>query len=158
MKNSAPSWSRKFSKCPCGKSPRTPASTGPWSPTASRKNKEASYGYDALNDKFGDMFDFGVVDPTKVVRYALQNAASVASLLLTTDSIVVEEPKDEEDGHDDHHHDMGMGGGMGGMGGMGGHGNARHDVIRSAGMIVSKYFRFKNSLGTAHSTSNHISR
>jgi len=84
-----------------------------------KKNQETSYGYDALNDRFGDMFDFGVVDPTKVVRSALQNASSVASLLLTTDSIVVEEPKEEEDDHDDHHHDMGMGGGMGGMGGMG---------------------------------------
>jgi chaperonin GroEL len=85
-----------------------------------KKSKEANYGYDALNDKYGDMFEFGVVDPTKVVRFALQNAVSVAALLLTTDSIVVEEPKEEADGHDDHHHDMGgMGGGMGGMGGMG---------------------------------------
>ena len=90
-----------------------------------KKSKDANYGYDALNDKYGDMFEFGVVDPTKVVRFALQNAVSVASLLLTTDSIIVEEPKKEDDHHDDHHHDMGgmggMGGmGMGGMGGMGG--------------------------------------
>ena len=83
------------------------------------KSKDASYGYDALNEKYGDMFDFGVVDPTKVVRCALQNAASVANLLLTTECIVVNEPKKEEkDGHHDHHHDD-MGGGMGGMGGMG---------------------------------------
>ena len=78
----------------------------------------------ALNDRYGDMFEFGVVDPTKVVRSALQNAASVACLLLTTESIVVEEPKaPEADGHHDHHGDGGMGGmggmGMGGMGGMG---------------------------------------
>jgi len=80
------------------------------------KSKQASYGYDAQNDKFGDMIEFGIIDPTKVVRAALQNAASVAGLLLTTDSIIVEEPADEEeDHHDDHHHDMG--GGMGGMGG-----------------------------------------
>ena len=85
-----------------------------------RKSKQANYGYDALNDKYGDMIEFGVIDPTKVVRSALQNAASVAGLLLTTDSIVVEEPAEEDDDHphDDHHHDMGgMGGGMGGMGG-----------------------------------------
>ncbi|MFO1096297.1 MAG: chaperonin GroEL [Planctomycetaceae bacterium] len=95
-----------------------------------RKSNEKNYGYDALNEVYGDMFEMGVVDPTKVVRSALQNAASVSSLLMTTDSIVVEEPKQEaDDHHHDHHHDGGMGGmggmgggmpGMGGMGGMGG--------------------------------------
>ncbi|GAB5443266.1 MAG: chaperonin GroEL [Fuerstiella sp.] len=88
-----------------------------------KKEKKASYGYDALNDKYGDMLSFGVVDPAKVVRTSLQNATSVASLLLTTDCIVVEEPVEEEAGGDDHHHDHdmgGMGGGMPGMGGMGG--------------------------------------
>jgi len=78
------------------------------------KSKDKSYGYDALNDRYGDLFEFGVVDPTKVVRIALQNAASVASLLLTTEAIVVEAPKPKEDNHHDHHHD-----GMGGMGGGG---------------------------------------
>ena len=89
-----------------------------------KKLKDKSHGYDALNDKYGDMFDFGVVDPTKVVRSALQNAASVACLLMTTDSIVVDEPKKEDkDAHHDDHHDMGGGmGGMGCMGGMGGMG------------------------------------
>jgi chaperonin GroEL len=92
-----------------------------------RKNKDKNYGYDAMADRYGDMFEFGIVDPTKVVRTALQNAASVASLLMMTDSIVVEEPKKEkEGGGGDHHHDMGgmggMGGGMPGMGGMGGMG------------------------------------
>ncbi len=82
-----------------------------------RKEKKVSFGYDALNDTYGDMLQFGVIDPTKVVRTSLQNAFSVASLLMTTDCIVVNEPKKAEDGHhDDHHHD----GGMGGMGGMGG--------------------------------------
>ncbi|RMG37176.1 MAG: chaperonin GroEL [Planctomycetota bacterium] len=71
------------------------------------KNTDPNYGYDALNDRYGDMFEFGVVDPTKVTRSALQNAASVACLLLTTESIVVEEPKEEEEDHHDHHHDMG---------------------------------------------------
>jgi chaperonin GroEL len=95
-----------------------------------KKEKKATYGYDALNDKYGDMLSFGVVDPAKVVRTSLQNATSVASLLLTTDCIVVEEPVEEEAGGDDHHHDHdmggmgggmpGMGGGMPGMGGMGG--------------------------------------
>ena len=92
-----------------------------------RKSSDKNYGYDALNDKYGDMFEMRVVDPAKVVRSALQNAASVASLLMTTDSIVVDEPKEEEDDHHhDHHHDGGMGGmggmggGMPGMGGMGG--------------------------------------
>lgn len=88
-----------------------------------RKMKKATEGYDALNDRYGDMIEFGVVDPTKVVRSALQNAASVATLLLTTDSIIVEEPVVESDDHHDDHHDMGgmggMGGGMPGMGGMG---------------------------------------
>lgn len=88
-----------------------------------RKNESKDFGYDALNEKYGDMFEFGVVDPTKVVRSALQNGVSVATLLMTTDSIIVEEPKEESE--DDHHHDHdhgmgGMGGGMGGMGGMGG--------------------------------------
>ncbi len=90
-----------------------------------RKEKKVSAGYDAMNDRYGDMFSFGIVDPAKVVRSSLQNAASVASLLLTTDCIIVEEPVEEsDDHHDDHHHDMGgmggMGGGMPGMGGMGG--------------------------------------
>lgn len=89
-----------------------------------KKSSDPNYGYDALNEKYGDMFEFGVVDPVKVVRCALQNAASVANLLLTTECIVVNEPKKEDkDGHHDHHdHDGGMGGmggmGMGGMGGM----------------------------------------
>ena len=84
-----------------------------------RKSNDPNYGYDALNEKYGDMFEYGVVDPVKVVRCALQNAASVANLLLTTECIVVTEPKKEDkDAHHDHHDDMG-GGGMGGMGGMG---------------------------------------
>ena len=85
------------------------------------KSTKYSYGYDALNEKYGDMLAFGVIDPTKVVRTSLQNAMSVASLLMTTDCIVVNEPKKAGDEHhDDHHHDGGMGGGGMGMGGMGG--------------------------------------
>ena len=93
-----------------------------------RKGKGKAYGYNAMTDEYGDMIEFGVVDPAKVVKTALINAASVASLLMTTDSIIVDEPVEETDSHDDHHHDMGgmgggmpgMGGGMPGMGGMGG--------------------------------------
>jgi len=59
-----------------------------------RKLKTKTHGYDALNDRYGDMFEFGVVDPCKVTRSALQNAASVACLLLTTESIIVDEPQD----------------------------------------------------------------
>jgi chaperonin GroEL len=88
-----------------------------------RKSNEANFGYDALNDEYGDMFKFGIVDPAKVVRSSLQNALSVATLLMTTDSIIVEAPKEEEPGGGhDHDHGMGgmggMGGGMGGMGDM----------------------------------------
>ncbi|MGA2033672.1 MAG: chaperonin GroEL [Thermoguttaceae bacterium] len=78
-------------------------------------------GYDADRDQYGDMLEAGIIDPAKVVRTALQNAASVAALLLTTSCLVTEIPKkDEEKGHGGHGHGGGMGGGMGGMGGMGG--------------------------------------
>jgi chaperonin GroEL len=89
-----------------------------------KKQKTKTHGYDALNDRYGDMLEFGIVDPAKVTRSALQNAASVASLLLTTESIIVDEPKTDADDHHDDHHDMGGMGGMGGMGmgGMGGMG------------------------------------
>jgi len=77
-------------------------------------------GYDAHAEKYCDLVAAGIVDPAKVVRTSLTNAASVASLLLTTESLVAEIPEEgEPEGGD--HHDHGMGGGMGGMGGgMGG--------------------------------------
>ena len=75
---------------------------------------EGAYGYNAATDKFGDMIEMGILDPTKVARIALQNAASVASLLLTTEVMIAEAPKKEEHSHG------GMPGGMGGMGGMDG--------------------------------------
>ena len=85
-----------------------------------RRLKGKNEGYDADKGEYGDLVAAGVIDPAKVVRTALQNAASVAALLLTTDSLITEIPKEEEepagDGHDHH----GMGGGMPGMGGMGG--------------------------------------
>jgi chaperonin GroEL len=77
------------------------------------KAGKGSYGYNAATSEFGDMLEEGILDPTKVTRLALQNAASVAGLLLTTEVMVAEAPKDEE-----HSHGMPGGGGMGGMGGM----------------------------------------
>jgi chaperonin GroEL len=73
-----------------------------------------NYGFNAANDTYGDMIEMGILDPTKVTRTALQNAASVASLLLTTEAMVAEAPKEESSAGGGH--DMG---GMGGMGGMG---------------------------------------
>jgi chaperonin GroEL len=57
---------------------------------------KAAYGYDAQNDKYGDLIKMGIVDPVKVVRIALQDAASVAGLLVTTEAGVAEAPKKEE--------------------------------------------------------------
>jgi chaperonin GroEL len=75
------------------------------------KDGKKSFGFDADTGEYVDMFEAGVVDPTKVVRIALQNASSIAALLLTTESLVTERPEKE--------HDMpAPGGGMGGMGGM----------------------------------------
>ena len=71
---------------------------------------QGNFGYNASNDTYGDLVEMGVLDPTKVTRCALENAASVATLILTTDAMVAELPKDEAHRH---------GGGMGGMGGMG---------------------------------------
>ncbi len=75
---------------------------------------KGNYGYNAATSEYGDMVEMGVLDPTKVTRTALQNAASVASLMLTTDAMVAELPEDKSGGG------AGMGdmGGMGGMGGM----------------------------------------
>ncbi|HWX33246.1 MAG TPA: chaperonin GroEL [Steroidobacteraceae bacterium] len=77
------------------------------------KAGKGAYGYNAATGEFGDMLEAGILDPTKVTRLALQNAASVAGLLLTTEVMVAEAPKDEE-----HAHGGMPGGGMGGMGGM----------------------------------------
>jgi chaperonin GroEL len=74
---------------------------------------KGNFGYNAATGQYGDMVEMGVLDPTKVTRYALQNAASVAGLILTTDAMVAEAPKDDHGGGGHGH-----GGGMGGMGGM----------------------------------------
>jgi chaperonin GroEL len=61
-----------------------------------RGEKSANFGYNALTEVYEDLVEAGVIDPTKVVRSALQNAASIAGLLLTTEAVVVEEPEDEK--------------------------------------------------------------
>jgi chaperonin GroEL len=73
---------------------------------------KGNYGYNASTGEYGDLVEMGVLDPTKVARAALQNAASIAGLILTTDAMVAELPKEES------HAGHGHGGGMGGMGGM----------------------------------------
>ncbi|MBL8755660.1 MAG: chaperonin GroEL, partial [Planctomycetes bacterium] len=66
-------------------------------------NKSSTFGYNALTREYGDMVGFGVVDPTKVTRSALQNAVSIATLLLTTDCVITDAPKDKDaDKHGDH--------------------------------------------------------
>ena len=76
-------------------------------------NGEGNYGYNAATNDYGDMIEMGIVDPTKVTRYALQNAASVTGLLLTTEAMVTEAPQDDVPTAP-----MPDMGGMGGMGGM----------------------------------------
>ncbi len=71
-------------------------------------------GFNAQTEVYEDLLKAGVIDPTKVVRTALQNAASVASLLLTTEAMVAEKPEDKEAGGGGM--PPGMGGGMPGMG------------------------------------------
>jgi chaperonin GroEL len=74
------------------------------------ENKSQTLGYAARTGQFVDLVSAGVVDPAKVVRVALQDAASVAGLLITTEAMVTERPKQEAPAM--------LGGGMGGMGGM----------------------------------------
>jgi chaperonin GroEL len=74
---------------------------------------KGNFGYNAATEEFGDMIEMGILDPTKVTRFALQNASSVAGLIITTEAMVAELPKEES--HAGGAPDMG---GMGGMGGM----------------------------------------
>ncbi|GAA6174385.1 chaperonin GroEL [Sulfitobacter pacificus] len=78
-----------------------------------RESDDLTFGFNAQTEEYGDMFKFGVIDPAKVVRTALQDAASVASLLITTEAMVADKPSKEGAGG-------GMPGGMPDMGGMGG--------------------------------------
>ena len=78
------------------------------------KDKKADHGYDARNDEYVKMFEAGIIDPTKVARVAVQNAASIAGMILTTEAAITEIPEDDK------MPPMPPGGDMGGMGGMGG--------------------------------------
>ena len=73
---------------------------------------KGNYGYNAANGEYGDMVEFGILDPTKVTRTALQNAASIAGLMITTEAMVAEAPKKDAPAGGGHDHG---GGGMGGM-------------------------------------------
>lgn len=79
---------------------------------------KGAFGYNARTEKYEDLIKAGVIDPTKVTRAALQNAASVAGLLLTTEAVISDKPSDDD--NDGGGMPAGMGGGMPGMGGMGG--------------------------------------
>ncbi|MBC7164636.1 MAG: chaperonin GroEL [Roseovarius sp.] len=76
-----------------------------------RESDDLKFGYNAQTDEYGDMFKFGVIDPAKVVRTALEDASSIAGLLITTEAMIAEKPQKEA---------AGAGGGMPDMGGMGG--------------------------------------
>ena len=78
-----------------------------------RESTDTSFGFNAQTEEYGDMFKFGVIDPAKVVRTALEDAASIAGLLITTEAMVADKP--EKPGAN-------AGGGMPDMGGMGGMG------------------------------------
>ncbi|MDP7297689.1 MAG: TCP-1/cpn60 chaperonin family protein, partial [Gammaproteobacteria bacterium] len=81
-----------------------------------RESKDLNWGYDAQENKYTNLVSAGIIDPTKVVRTALQDASSVAGLLITTEAMIAEVPEDKPAPAMP---DMGgMGGGMGGMGGM----------------------------------------
>ena len=67
-------------------------------------SKEGAYGFNAQSEEYGDLVSMGVIDPTKVVRTAISNAASIATLLLTTDALVAEEPEEEEEAAAGHGH------------------------------------------------------
>ena len=75
---------------------------------------EGNYGYNAQTEVYGDMVEMGILDPTKVTRTALQNAASVSGLMINTEAMIADHPEEKDDGGG-----AGMDG-MGGMGGMGG--------------------------------------
>jgi chaperonin GroEL len=77
------------------------------------KNGQGNYGYNAANGEYGDMIALGILDPAKVTFTALQNAASVAGLMLTTEAMITDAPDDKPAGGG-----MPDMGGMGGMGGM----------------------------------------
>jgi len=95
------------------------------------KSKDKAFGYDAEKEAYGNLIEAGVIDPTKVTRSALQNALSIASILLTSDCLISEVPSKEEAMMPP---GGGMGGGMPGMGGMGGMGGGMPGMGGMGGM------------------------
>jgi chaperonin GroEL len=81
------------------------------------KNEKGAFGFNAQTETYEDLVKAGVIDPAKVARIALQNASSIAGLMLTTEAMVVEKPREEKGGMPGMPPGMGMGG-MGGMEGM----------------------------------------
>ncbi|MGH2694114.1 MAG: TCP-1/cpn60 chaperonin family protein, partial [Actinomycetota bacterium] len=77
------------------------------------RGEKPGHGLDAAAGEYVDMFKAGIIDPARVTRAALENAASIAGLMLTTEATVVDKPEEEEEAHGAHDH-----AGMGGMGGM----------------------------------------
>ncbi len=94
---SAPASRSSAARCSSrrARSSRTPASTARSIVGKILDNKDYAFGYDAQNGEYGDLYKLGIIDPTKVVRTALQDAASVAGLLITTEAMVAEKPKKE---------------------------------------------------------------
>ncbi|RZK25121.1 MAG: molecular chaperone GroEL, partial [Hymenobacter sp.] len=80
------------------------------------RDGKGDYGYNAREDRYENLTAAGIIDPTKVTRLALENAASIAGLLLTTEAVISDEPEPKDGGAG--HGDGGMGGMGGGMGGM----------------------------------------
>ena len=99
-----------LSKSRFARSPATPVKKARSSSARSREGED-SFGFNAATEKFEDLVAAGVIDPAKVTRTALQNAASIAGLMLTTEAMIADVPDEKGDG--------GMGGMGGGMGGMG---------------------------------------
>ncbi len=108
---------RKALPCPARRSQATLAKTVRWFPARSQ-NPSYGFGYNAQTDAYGDLPSQGVIDPTKVVRNALQGAASIAGLLITTEAMVAERPSKDAP--------AAMPGGMGGMGGWA---DGRHGLL-----------------------------
>ncbi len=93
------------------------------------RNAGATFGFNAVTESVEDLVKAGVIDPTKVVRSALQNASSVAGLMLTTEAIIADKPESKDSSAGGHGHG---GGGMGGMGGMGGICNCPRWVVKDS--------------------------
>ena len=88
-----------------------------------KKNKKVAFGFNAATEEYMDMIEAGIIDPTKITRTALQNAASIAGLMITTECVIADKPEDDKK----------MGGGMpGGMGRHGRHGRRRYVLNRQA--------------------------